>query len=160
MDESPLSISLRLQAGACRHFGSPLYAELLSAAHASLGDGGPVDRLLAEWEGDPLRGFLPLRLMGAVHERVLAGAAPRLARFYPSAGGEEAHGPGAWTAFQQTVEAELDALRPALANFPQTNEVRRCAPLLAGFLVLARRFGLPIRLLEIGASEPAGPASV
>jgi hypothetical protein len=151
MDESPLSIALRLQAGACRHFGSPLYAELLSAAQASLGDGGPVDQLLSAWEGDPVRGFLALRLMGAVHERVLAGEAPELARFYPSVGGDPGR-PGAWQAFQGSVEAHAEALRPVLENFPQTNEVRRSAPLLAGFLVLARRFGLPLRLLEIGAS--------
>jgi hypothetical protein len=151
MSESPLSIALRLQAGACRHFGSPLYADLLSAAHASLGDGGPVDRLLSSWEGDPLRGFLPLRLMGAVHERVLAGEAPELARFYPSVGGDPGR-PGAWRAFEASVESHAEALRPVLENFPQTNEVRRSAPLLTGFLVLAQRFGLPLRLLEIGAS--------
>jgi hypothetical protein len=86
-----------------------------------------------------------------VHERVLAGEAPELARFYPSAGGDPAT-PGAWPAFQATVEAHAETLCPVLENFPQTNEVRRCAPLLAGFLVLARRFGLPLRLLEIGAS--------
>jgi len=34
----------------------------------------------------------------------------------------------------------------------QTNEVRRCAALLPGFLLLGRRFGLPLRLAEIGAS--------
>ncbi len=35
---------------------------------------------------------------------------------------------------------------------PQTNEVRRSALLLPGFIEIARKTGLPLRLLEIGAS--------
>jgi hypothetical protein len=34
----------------------------------------------------------------------------------------------------------------------QTNEVGRCAPLLGGFLEVAQRTGLPLRLLEVGAA--------
>jgi len=34
----------------------------------------------------------------------------------------------------------------------QTNEVGRCAALLGGFLLVARETGLPLRLLEVGAS--------
>jgi hypothetical protein len=34
----------------------------------------------------------------------------------------------------------------------QTNERARCAGLLGGFLEIARRSGLPLRLLEVGAS--------
>jgi hypothetical protein len=37
-------------------------------------------------------------------------------------------------------------------NPVQTNEVGRCGPLLGGFLLIAHRTGLPLRLLEIGAS--------
>ena len=148
---NPLHTALKLQAGACRHFGSPLYADLLSAALDELGRDGPVERLLASWEGDPLRGFLPLRLMGAVHERVLIGAAPELARFYPSAGGTPRM-PDAWRAFRDLVESQAEALRPRLERFPQTNEVNRCAALLPGFLHLASRAGLPLHLREIGAS--------
>lgn len=109
-----------------------------------------MERLLRDWEGDPLRGFLPLRLLGAVHERVLAGAAPELARFYPSAGGSP--GPGLWPAFLQVLEQQAGALRARLENFPQTNEVGRCAGLLGGFLEAARRTGLPLRIREIGCS--------
>jgi hypothetical protein len=39
-----------------------------------------------------------------------------------------------------------------LASFPQTNEVRRSAGLLPGFLGIARATGHPLRLLEIGSS--------
>jgi len=143
--------AFRLQAGACRLFGSPLYAELLDAALADLHADGPVARLIEAFEGDPLRGFLALRVLGAVHERVLAGEAPELARFYPTMNGLP-EWPAVWHAFRNVVSEQREALLPRLASFPQTNEVRRCAGMLGGFLQVARASGLPLRLREIGAS--------
>jgi hypothetical protein len=81
---------------------------------------------------------------------VLEGRAPQLARYYPSAGGRP--GPGAWKAFQATVEEHTVALRPLVVNPVQTNEVGRSGALLGGFLTVASEAGLPLRLLEIGAS--------
>jgi hypothetical protein len=43
-------------------------------------------------------------------------------------------------------------LAPLVAVPCQTNEVGRCAPLAFGFLELASSYGLPMRLLEVGAS--------
>ena len=143
--------AFRLQAGGCRLFGSPLYAQLLDAALEDLAAHGPVARLIEGFSEDPLRAFLPLRMLGAVHERVLAGEAPSLARFYPTANGTP-EWPGVWHAFREVVAAQRDALLPRLAQFPQTNEVRRCAGLLGGFLAVAREGGLPLRLREIGTS--------
>ncbi len=151
MDLDALRIALRLQAGACRHYGSPFYSELLAAAAEEVGRDGPLERLVADWEGDPLRGFLPLRVLGAVHDRVLSGAAPELARFYPSVGGT-ARMPEAWSAFRDVLAGEREVLRPRLERWPQTNEVRRCGGLLGGFLWSARRLGRPLHLREIGAS--------
>ena len=143
--------AFRLQAGACRLLGSPLYAELLEAAQEDLRADGPMARLVEGWGGDPLRGFLPLRVLGAAHERVLAGEAPELARFYPTRGGRPEF-PAAWEAFRELVRTQREALRPGLASFPQTNEVRRCSGLLGGFLQIARETGRPLRLREMGAS--------
>jgi hypothetical protein len=84
-------------------------------------------------------------------ERMLAGEAPELARFYPSVGGEP-EWPGVWQAFLGVVEEQREALLPRLESFPQTNEVRRCAGLLGGFLEIAVRTGLPLRIREIGCS--------
>jgi hypothetical protein len=150
-DEEALVKAFRLQAGGCKLFGSPLYRRLCEAAIDDLGRGGPVARLVADWEGDPLRGFLALRVLGAVHERVLAGDAPRLARFYPSVGGRP-EWPGVWQAFLEVVEEQAAALRPRLESFPQTNEVRRCGGLLGGFLLAAEHTGLPLRIRELGCS--------
>ena len=114
--------------------------------------GGPCADLLVRWQGDPLQGFLPLRFLAAVHARVLAGEAPELARHYPSAGGRP-EWPAVWGEFLRVVEGQADALRPPLENFPQTNEVRRCAGLLGGFLEIARQHpGCALRLREIGTS--------
>ena len=79
------------------------------------------------------------------------GRAPELAAYYPSAGGTRPPD-GAGPAFERLLDeraAELEALvdRPL-----QTNEVGRCAALLLGFATVARETGLPLSLLELGAS--------
>jgi hypothetical protein len=84
-----------------------------------------------------------------VHRLVLSGEAPELARHYPSAGGV----PGdAWSAFLDVLRARRDELRLLVERPVQTNEPARCAALLGGFLEVARQTGLPLRLLEVGAS--------
>ena len=151
MSDDLLLKAFRLQAGGCRLFGSELYAGILDRALRDVEEGGPVARLLGDFEGDPLRGFLPLRLLGAVHAIVLAGRAPELARHYPTAGGV-ADAAAAWPRFLALLESHGDELRSRLGRFPQTNEVRRCAGLLGGFLEASRATGLPLRLREIGCS--------
>jgi hypothetical protein len=87
--------------------------------------------------------------MGAVHRLVLSGEAPALARHFQSAGGR----PGdAWPAFLDVLRERRDELRELVEHPVQTNEPGRCAALLGGFLEVARRTGLPLRLLEVGAS--------
>ena len=49
-------------------------------------------------------------MLGAVHERVLAGAAPELARFYPTRGGRPEF-PAVWEAFRELVSTQREALR-------------------------------------------------
>ena len=95
--------------------------------------------------------MLPLRLMGGVHRLVLTGEAPALARFYPSVGGNadpEAPGRRSGTCSREA----RDRIRDEIEAPVQTNEVARCAGLLGGFLTVAGRTGLPLRVLEIGAS--------
>jgi hypothetical protein len=82
---------------------------------------------------------------------VLTGEAPRLAAYYPTAGGTQAQD-GAWDAFVEVVAERGERLRQLVAMPCQTNEVGRCAPLAFGFLELVARYGLPLRLLEVGAS--------
>jgi hypothetical protein len=87
----------------------------------------------------------PLLLLAAIHRMVLEGRLPDAARFYPSAGGH-IDVDGLWPHF---LEAVPQAVLPECV---QTNEVERSRALLPGFIEVARHTGLPVRLLEIGAS--------
>jgi hypothetical protein len=138
------------QARSCRAMGSPLYATLLDRAAADVLRGGPVWSVLAD-DVRPGRGdAVALRFMAAVHRLVLAGEAGELAAHYPSVGGTR-DPDRAWPAFARLVEDRSRRLSALTALPCQTNEVGRCAALVGGFLAIARG-GLPLRLLEVGAS--------
>ena len=156
-----LAGALRIQAGHCARLGSPLYADLLERSAVDAEGGGPVAQLLRGHEGDPAGSMLALRLMGAVHRRVLEGALPDLESHYRHSGvpsgcigpkRNTADGEGAWAAFRQALAEDAAAIRELLDRPVQTNEVGRCAALLPGFLSVTEETGLPLRLLEVGAS--------
>jgi hypothetical protein len=153
MAEDVLTVpgQFRVQADLSRRLGSPLYSHLLSQASDDYEAGGPVRELLEPLAHD-LRGIaLPLQLMAAMHRLVLEGRAPELARFYPSAGGSLAI-EASWEPFRRTLAEQIESLR-ALVNRPvQTNDPGRSGSLLGGFLLIAQRTGLPLRLLEVGSS--------
>lgn len=149
---SRIARRLRRQADSCRRLGSPLYAGLLELAAADAEAGGPVARVLDGRDMDPAGSALALRLMGAVHRLVLEGKAAALARHFPTAGGRAGEPGAAWPAFVQMVEARADEVRSLVDRPVQTNEVGRSAALVGGFLLVARSFGRPLRVLEIGAS--------
>jgi hypothetical protein len=129
---------------------SRLYVALMRGAADDLDAGGIVARLFA---GDPATpGSAPdLRLLAALHHLVLRGSAPELARFFPSAGGDEPP-EGAWAVAQRTLAEHAAFIRARLGRTVQTNEPGRCVALYGGLLWLSERHRLPIRLLEIGAS--------
>jgi len=136
---------------------SPLYARLLEVViDDAEGDGVCAD-VFAHTPDDvePVLDALPLRFLGAIHSLVLAGAAPELAAFYPSAGGtfdaegENAHVP---SVFLATIAAHRDDVIAGLSRPVQTNEVGRCASLLPGFLTVAADTGLPLCIFEVGSS--------
>jgi hypothetical protein len=128
-----------------------LYAGLLARAADDIEADGVLAQVLAGHEADPGPSALALRLAGAVHRLVLDGRAPGLAAYYPSVGGHPVVDK-AWLAFRDTVAANERDVRALLASPPKTNEAGRSAVLLGGLLHVARETGLPIRLLEIGAS--------
>jgi hypothetical protein len=143
--------AFRSQARACARLGSPMYAELLERLARDVETGGHTATLLRGHEHDPGPSGLALRLAGSVHRLVLAGLEPELAAFYPTTGGTW-DPDAAWPAVLDVLRRREELLRRLLAQPPQTNEVGRSAGLLGGLLLLAARFDLPVRLLEIGAS--------
>jgi hypothetical protein len=138
---------LLAQARVCAGQGSPMYAELLARAADDADAGGPVAEVLAGRASSALA----LRMLGTVHRIVLEGRAPGLAAHYPTAGGT-ADPLAAWPAFRDVLARHAAEVRAGLADPPQTNEVGRAAPLIGGLLAVAAATGLPVRLLEIGAS--------
>ncbi|MCV7402087.1 DUF2332 family protein [Mycobacterium fragae] len=149
--ESRLTRSLRLQGRACADLGSPMYGDLLDRVGADVEARGIFSEILSGHENDPVRQALPLRLLGGLHRLVLDARAPALRRWYPSTGGQW-DAEAAWPEVKLAASDHAEALRAALDHPPQTNEVGRSAALIGALLILARRFGLPIRLFEIGCS--------
>ncbi|HET6570678.1 MAG TPA: DUF2332 domain-containing protein [Solirubrobacterales bacterium] len=140
---------LRIQAVYCERIGSPLYAGLLERAAADFEAGGPLADVLRGHEDDPADSMLALRLMGAVNRLVLRGVEPALGELYAAG---ERDPEAEWAEFRAVVEGNAAQLRELIERPVQTNEVGRCAALLPGFLAVATATGLPLRLLEVGAS--------
>jgi cytidylate kinase len=133
-----MATRLRIQSHWCARLGSPLYADLLERAAADAERGGPVARVLAGHEDDPAGSMLAGRLVGSVNRLVLEGTLPSWEDADP------------WEIFSAALENPRIA---ELIDRPvQTNEPGRTAALIGGFLLFARETGLPLRLLEIGAS--------
>lgn len=133
-----------------RHGRSGLSAALMQGAANDLDAGGLVARLFEDVPV-PLGAVPQLRLLAALHHLVLSGAAPELAAFYPSAGGERPP-EAVWLVAIRVIEHNFGWIKPCLARTVQTNEPGRSAVLYPALLWLTARHGRPIRLLEIGAS--------
>ena len=136
------------QIGWCTSLDSPLTAQILTVLRDDIASGGMTCALVDGWPGDPLADALALRMAGALHALALSGASPDLQSAYAAPGSPE----GLRQVIDQALHRNTEAIRGALASPPQTNESGRSAVLLGGFLVIAARTGLPLRLLEIGAS--------
>jgi hypothetical protein len=138
---------VRRQGQACAYLGSPLYAGLLERIASDVETGGASWRALEPFVGWGEGAAYILRVMGAIHRLVLADEAPELAPHFAPGGDAGA----AWPLVTQLLEERGDEIRDmALAQAVQTNEVGRCAALAPAILWSSK--GMPIRLLELGAS--------
>lgn len=164
---------LRRQAATCRSLGAGFTAALCDAAADDVARGGPVADVLRTAPGEDLRdpgpSALGLRLVGALHRLVLAGAAPRLAACYPGDRGDPSRAgpdgdPAAAAALLPAVVAASAArLRADLGPAPQTNEVARGAALWGAVLRLVAEGAaagttdggsgpVRVRLVDVGSS--------
>ena len=154
-DTSSLARALTLQAQACATFGSPFSAAILRLAAGDVEQGGPTGTVLAQWARESARQLftdaVPVRLLGAFHAEALSGATPALTRAYPA---EDCQGDAdaAWRDIRRLMEKDPDRFITFMDHEPQTNEVRRSACLIGGFLTVAKETGLPLRCFEVGAS--------
>jgi hypothetical protein len=137
------------QAKACEALGSPSTARICRATISVLDTHTETGKRILGWPGDVAADAVSLRLAGGLHALVLSGADDGLEAVYPPNEVDDA-------ALRDTLAATLrrndaDLVR-YLASPPQTNEIARSAMLLPGFLFVARQFGLPLAIREIGSS--------
>ena len=143
--------ALVTQAAACAALGSPFYARLARLVAERLEPDGEVARQILDWPGDVsyTGQSVPLRLLGALHGLVLGGTAPELAAVYPP---HAVSDDALWQGVDAALRRHPRTIGHWLSSPPQTNEVRRSAVLIPVGHWLARRYGLPLRLSELGAS--------
>jgi hypothetical protein len=154
-DPASLARAFDIQAGACSAFGSPFSGALLAQATKDIAGSGPLLALLAPWAGASTRALvgdaIAIRWLGAAHDLALSGAAPALAAAYP-APGRPGDADIAWAELRAAMREAPERFAAFIGHEPQTNEVRRSACLLPGFLRVAAETALPLRTFEIGAS--------
>jgi hypothetical protein len=156
MNIDKLTYVFDVQATAFGELGSPFMARICAAAAEDIRAGGPSLMLLEPWAHASRRQLFdeatPIRLFGALHDLVLSGQAPELARHYPT-DDWPGDGAAAWRAAADLIPSHRQALAAFMTHEPQTNEVRRSAALLGGFLEATHLAGgLPFRGFELGAS--------
>lgn len=144
--------AMEKQIAFCHAAGAPFTANIIEVIRDNVVAGGALAPLVVPWHGNPLGDALPLRITGALHLMVRTARAHGLARYYPG------HGNAAWdkTAVAREIEtavkANLPFVRDMLSGPPQTNETGRSAVLMPGYAEIANRTGLPLGILELGAS--------
>lgn len=148
---SELPRRFRAQAEQCARHGSPLTAALLRGAADDDEAGGPTSGLLAPFAEESSGSVVSLRFAGALHRLVLERRAPELGLHYQSVGGTAA-AEDVWPIARRVVAEQAEALAEGIRRPVQTNEVGRAAALYGGLLHVTKQTGMPIRLLEVGAS--------
>lgn len=139
------------QARASGTMGSTLYPRLLMRAIEDLESEGPTWRLVRDHVRPGRGNAIALRLMAALHRRVLTGAAPELAAYFPSVGGI-GDPADAWPAFHAVLVEQEAEVAPLIDLGCQTNESGRASSLILGLLAVSSRFELPIDLIELGCA--------
>ncbi|MEO8695761.1 MAG: DUF2332 domain-containing protein [Acidimicrobiales bacterium] len=146
-----LIANVRVQAHGCRQSGSPFYGALFDRMADDIAAHGLFWWLLEPFAHESFGTVRPLRVIGAVHKLVLAGATPALATHFPSVGGD-GDAAASWPLVAALVEERAALFAAALERPVQTNEVTRSVALVGGLLWLAREMRLPMALREVGSS--------
>lgn len=145
-EDNPNIAALRRQARACQTLNSPLTAGILDAASNLLDATSETGRRVLGWSGDPIADALPLRLTGGLHGLARRDVAPQLGKIYRDGAGDFSG------AICEAIHAHDAWIAGWLDSPPQTNEVGRSGALMCGLMQAVHGLGLPIELLELGAS--------
>ena len=152
MGEKAVRAAFAAQAGWCARLGSPFTARLCEVLGERIDRSTAIGQRILDWEADPApeAGNVPGRLCAGLHFLVRGGNAAELAPLYPPAPLPDKE--RLWAAAAPLLTEHEAVLHSFLDNAPQTNEVGRAAGLMAGLLVIADTFPLPLRLFELGSS--------
>ncbi len=133
--------------GVNNHNSSPLYAFL------SMQVAGDPDVLALAVQADRAT-QIPNLLFAAVHYLLMGDLAAPLAAYYPDCTDSPCPITEVYPAFRAYCLAHADTIRQLVTTRRvQTNEVRRCAPLLLAAETLSQQLnGQPLAWVEIGAS--------
>lgn len=135
------------QADFCRDNGSPLTADILGAVARRISPRSAVGAHILAMDGN-IEGAgeaMALRLAGGLHALTRSGENTALAAAYRGEGDIADAVAAALQTHDETLVGWLDSP-------PQTNEPARAAYIIAGLMVAAARYPMPIELLEIGSS--------
>jgi len=143
--------AIELQAAACDHICSPLYAQLLRGIAADYRADGLSRTLLEHASERPQHDAIPLRYLATAHRLALAGKAPTLAQHFASCGGSWS-GADITPDFLTLVEQRHEMFVEGLTRQVQTNEVGRAAAVACGLAHVQQQFDLALRTFEVGAS--------
>ena len=152
MSEAAVRGAFVQQAGVCRGLDSPFTAGVCDLIAERLDRTTAVGRRVLDWPGDSRANAdaLPLRLCGALHAVARAGNIEAVVQAWPPNVTTDRE--ALWTAISEAMRSAERFILDWLDSPPQTNEVGRSGPLMAGLLTLADRFGLPFDLYELGSS--------
>jgi hypothetical protein len=146
MSETKVRQAFRDQARFCRRMAAPRTAMICDALADTLDDGCRTGARALGWPGEPLVDALPLRLVGGLNAMAMRTPDSQLAMLFGRGEGD------AEPILADALYRHDDTLLPWLDGPPQTNEIGRSAALMVGLLAVARRFGHPFDLIEIGSS--------
>ena len=147
----PLLAQLDGQAEVAQRVGSPFYAALLERMRDDAAAGGPTRTALRGHELDRVDEWDAFRLLAGVHRIVLSGQARELEARYPSTGGD-GDAAAAWPEVRALIADGRAEVVEALGHPLQTNAPTRAKALVGALCLVAAETGLPLRLLELGAS--------
>ena len=147
-DEANNRGAFAIQRAYCEAMGAPITMRVVGAVHDALDRDTAIGRRILDWPGEPTADALPLRIVGGLHALAQAGHGD-LARLFGGAvrGADESR-----AIVAAAFAAHDAALQPWLDGPPQTNEAGRSGALIIGLIAIARRFGHPLDVMEIGSN--------
>jgi len=133
----------------CEQQGAPFTASLMRAIYRSATNKSVCGDLILNWPSNPEEDALALRACSAFHLLSLKGTCQALSKCFPPNKPTQAElMDGVGKAMHDHDQFIADRLIAA----PQTNEINRCAILIAALAKISKATSLPLDVIELGAS--------